>query len=61
MKRDMDLIRELMLKLEALPVSPGSTVHLAPDSREVQVDGYDADQVGYHLLVIHGAGFITKT
>lgn len=24
------------------------------------MDGYDADQVGYHLLLIHGAGFITK-
>jgi hypothetical protein len=61
MKRDMDLIRELMLRLEALPVAPGSTLHLAPDSREVQVEGYDADQIDYHLLLINGAGFITRS
>lgn len=61
MKRDMDLIRELMLRLEALPVTPGGLVHVVPDSREVQIEGYDPDQIGYHLLLINSAGFITRS
>lgn len=58
MKRDMDLIRELLLKLEALPMRPGGVVHLPPDATEVQVDGYDTDQIEYHLSLIEKAGLI---
>jgi hypothetical protein len=58
MKRDMDLIRELMLKLEALTMRPGGIAHLTPDAPEVQVAGYDVDQIGYHLSLIKEAGFI---
>ncbi|CAB3774134.1 DUF2513 domain-containing protein [Paraburkholderia humisilvae] len=54
----MDLIRELLLKLEALPVRPGVVVHLRPDTAEVQVDGYDTDQIEYHLSLIEKAGLI---
>ena len=61
MQRNMDLVRELMLKLEALPVTPGSTVHLVSESPEVQVEGYVPEQIGYHLLLISGAGFITRS
>lgn len=58
MRRDMDLIRELMLKLEALPIRPGSVVHIPPDADEVQVDGYDTEQVDYHLSLIKKEGLI---
>src|ERR1700730_4899614 len=58
MKRDMDLIRELLLKLEALPMCPGGIVHIMPDATEVQVDGYDTDQIDYHLSLIEKAGLI---
>ncbi|MFM0518424.1 DUF2513 domain-containing protein [Caballeronia jiangsuensis] len=54
----MDLIRELMLKLEALPIRPSAVVHLPPDATEVQVDGYDTDQIEYHLSLIERAGLI---
>ena len=39
MKRDMDLIRELLLKLEALPMRRGGIVSIAPDDEEITVPG----------------------
>jgi hypothetical protein len=42
MKRDMDLIRELLLKLEALPMRPGGIVTIPSDAAEIAVPGYDS-------------------
>jgi hypothetical protein len=61
MKRDMDLIRELTLKLESFPMEPGDNVHITPDHPDVQVDGCDVDQIGYHLALIEQAGFIERS
>lgn len=58
MKRDMDLIRELLLKLEALEMRPGAIVILTRDSSELAVDGYDAAQIDYHMSLIKEVGFI---
>lgn len=58
MKRDMDLIRELLLKLEALPIRRGGMVHITPDSDELVTPGYDVDQIDYHLEQIKAAGYI---
>jgi len=58
MTRDMDLIRELLLKLEALPLRPGSILHITPDADEIAVSGYSADQIEYHASLIREAGFI---
>ncbi|MFM0308365.1 DUF2513 domain-containing protein [Paraburkholderia sp. RL17-383-BIF-A] len=56
MKRDMDLVRELMLKLEALPLpSSGFTVI---DASTVMVEGYTAEQIDYHLSLLQEARFI---
>jgi hypothetical protein len=60
MQRDMDLIRELLLKLEALPIRPGGTVIIAPDDEEIAVSGYDVDQIDYHLSQISKAGLIDE-
>jgi Hypothetical protein (DUF2513) len=60
MKRDMDLIRELLLKLEALPMGPGGIVTIAPYDEEVAVPGYDPDQIDYHLSQICKSGFIDE-
>lgn len=51
MKRDMDLIRAIMLELES---------HSAADLNleEVVIDGYDDDIVLGHLLLLREAGFI---
>jgi Hypothetical protein (DUF2513) len=60
MKRDMDLIRELLLKLEALPLRPGGIVHITPDADEIAVAGYNSDQIEYHLTQLRNAGFIDE-
>lgn len=58
MKRDMGLIRELLLRLEALPIRAGGIVHIKPDEPEVQVDGYGVDEIDYHLSMIRKSGWI---
>jgi hypothetical protein len=49
MKRDMDLIRELLLKLEALPIRPGTIPVLIPGADEFATPGYDVAQIDYNL------------
>jgi hypothetical protein len=69
MKRDMDLIRELMLKLEDLPVGPGDNVHILPanggllveDCSVVPVGNYSDHEIEYHLSLIEKAAFIEPT
>lgn len=56
MKRDMDLIRELLLKLEALPVPTAGMVVV--DAAKVGVEGYTAAQIDYHLSLLEQARFI---
>lgn len=57
MKRDMDLIRGLMLKLEALS-SSHRVVTFTADDEEIAVQGYDPEQIEYHLALIWEAGWI---
>ncbi|WP_264173176.1 DUF2513 domain-containing protein [Burkholderia sp. AU30198] len=54
----MDLIRELLLKLEALPMRPEGIVIIKANDAEVQVGDYSEDQIGYHLALIREAGLI---
>ncbi|RQS57831.1 DUF2513 domain-containing protein [Burkholderia sp. Bp8963] len=58
MKREMDLIRELMLRLEALSVPLTGLKAIDGHETAVQVDGYTAEQIDYHLLLLEQAGFI---
>lgn len=60
MQRNMDLIRELLLKLEALPMRPGEVMSISPEAEEIVVRGYDAGQIDYHLTMIRKAGFIDE-
>ena len=46
MKRDMDLIRELLLKLEALNIRPGGIVLIGGHDEELALQGRAADEVG---------------
>lgn len=50
MKRDMDLVRKLVLALEDHPAG-----YAPPD---VQITGYTEDQIGYHLYIMMQAGLI---
>ncbi len=49
MKRDMDLVREVLF-VEALPF----------DGRfhDIAVDGRSLDEITYHVMLLHEAGFI---
>jgi hypothetical protein len=52
MKRDMDLIRELLTRVEA---------HVGPrflSDSDVTVDGYTADQVREHFFMLEDAGLV---
>ena len=52
MKRDMDLIRTLLLEIESWP--PGARV---PSTRIV-IAPYTEEQIRYHAELLHDAGFI---
>jgi hypothetical protein len=58
MKRDMDLIRILLLKLEAMPLRSGDIVHLTAKDEAVAVSGKSADEIDYHLCQIENSGYI---
>jgi len=58
MKRDMDLIRALLFKLEELPMRRGGVVHIPAGDESVAVTGYDIEQIDYHLSLIIEAGLI---
>lgn len=58
MRRDMGLIRELLLRLEGLTGASGGVHRLVPGDEAMVVDGYSADQVDYHLHLIEEAGFL---
>lgn len=60
MRRDMDLIRALILKLEELPLEPGSIVLI--DRTDIQdelgLEDYSEDQVLYHYQLILEKGWV---
>ena len=61
MKRDMDLIRELLLKLEALELRPGTWAHITGDDPEIAIDGFSGDQIEYHLRLLKAAGLLDSS
>lgn len=58
MRRDMDLIRDLMLALEALPEAPGCVHQLTPGEGALAIDCFGKDEVAYHLKLIEEAKLI---
>ena len=58
MRRDMDLVRDLMLKLEASEPKPGVLCTISPFDEEVMVDGRSTDEIDHHLSMIYKAGFV---
>lgn len=58
MRRDMDLIRDLMLKLEAIETPGGRYIHIPPDSPEISIPGRTPEEIDYHLSLIDGAMFV---
>ena len=49
MKRDMDLIRSILIGTEQLP--HGEIV-------ELEIDGFTPDEISYHVMLLHEAGYL---
>ena len=58
MRRDMDLIRELLLKLEAMPLRAGAMTTLNGHASAMHVEGKTADEITHHLTMLRDAGLI---
>ncbi|MCI4678960.1 DUF2513 domain-containing protein [Rhodoblastus acidophilus] len=58
MKRDMDLIREMLLNLESWPMERGAIVAIPPESPAFLAGGHSGHEIEYHLNLIKEAGFI---
>jgi hypothetical protein len=50
MKRDMDLIRAILLEVEAWPIDRRST--------SVEIPGHDAQVISYHVMLLDEAGLL---
>ena len=51
MKRDMDLVRKILFKIEELP-------QYSNQWADVPIDGYSKDEIDYHLVILMDAGLI---
>lgn len=58
MKRDMDLVRELLLRLENWQMEMGDVFVISPEDQGLAVPGYDSAQIEYHLSLLRSAGMI---
>ena len=50
MKRDMDLVREILRLVEDLPFDGGF--------HDVEIEGRSDESITYHVMLLHEAGFI---
>ena len=50
MKRDMDLVREILQKVEELPYD--GQIH------DIAIDGRTEEEINYHTMLLHDAGFV---
>lgn len=50
MKRDMNLIRKILLNIEEAPFKGGWL--------ELDIEGYDESVLSYHIMLLHEAGLI---
>jgi hypothetical protein len=58
MKRDMELVRTLLLKVEELPIGAGHVVGIDWSDEFFNVPGYDRDTAIKHFDLLMDAGFI---
>ncbi|MBS1063604.1 DUF2513 domain-containing protein [Gluconobacter wancherniae] len=60
MRRDMDLVRQLLLKLESIKKGPHEVFLLSGNSEVVAVEGRTSDEIYFHLTKIEEAGFLER-
>src|SRR5215210_7825390 len=52
MKRDMDLIRKILLATEEIPFLGSGPVF------EPEIEGYSLEEISYHVKLLHEAGYV---
>ncbi|MDY7526216.1 DUF2513 domain-containing protein [Sphingomonas sp. 10B4] len=58
MKRDMELIREIMLQLEVWPMEMGDAISMTPEAMQAEIPDRDLAEINHHMDLIRSAGFI---
>jgi hypothetical protein len=58
MKRELGLVRELLLRLEALPMGMYGAETITPDDPRIAVDGSTDEDLAYHLSLLQERGLI---
>ena len=61
MQRDMDLIRELLLRIEAMPIRQSEVHFLQPNAKEFSGVSDNPDLIAYNLRLMADAGFFSLT
>jgi len=57
-KRDRELISQLLSKLEEWPAQPGDMFLFSGHEPELAIDGYSVEQIEYHLGILRVEGYI---
>lgn len=61
MQRDMDLIRDLLLRLDAMPIGIGEAYLLEVNKPPLCLAGEDPNKIYYNMGLIADAGFLALT
>jgi len=61
MKRDMDLVRELLLRIEGVSLPTNTPVTLTVTSSDLTLPGDDPLAITHHLSLLVDAGFVEPT
>ena len=61
MQRNMDLVRDLLIRLEALPIGIGEAHMLMVSGPPLLLAGEDANEVFYNMRLLANAGFLDLT
>jgi hypothetical protein len=60
-KRDMDLVRELLLRFEATQLPAGAIVVFTYDDPALAVEGKSVHEIAYAIRMMSDAGFLELT
>jgi len=52
MKRDMDLVRQILLETEKIPFLASGQVY------EPEIEGYSHEEISYHVKLLQEAGYV---
>jgi len=58
MKRDLNLVREILLRLEPLPANFAEPVPLTIGEPPLDIPDYTNEQIAYHIRIMTEGGFV---